>query len=136
LLSYGTRLHECLSAAEQLNAMGLSTTVADARFAKPLDKDLVKQLAAHHEVFITVEEGSVGGFGSYVLHFLATEGVLDDGLKIRPMVLPDIFIDHDTMQKQYDQAGLTAYYIVFTALEALGIKDSSIQMGTDKVKCL
>jgi len=134
LLSYGTRLHECLSAAEQLNAMGLPTTVADARFAKPLDESLIKQLAAHHEVLITVEEGSVGGFGSYVLHFLATEGVLDDGFKIRPMVLPDIFIDHDTTQKQYDQACLTARHIVTTALEALGIKeDLSILTEVDKV---
>jgi 1-deoxy-D-xylulose-5-phosphate synthase len=120
LLSYGTRLQECLKAAEQLNALGLSATVADARFAKPLDEALVKQLAAHHEVLITVEEGSVGGFGSFVLQYLATEGLLDAGLKIRPMVLPDLFLDHDTPQKQYEQAGLTAVHIVAKALEALG----------------
>ncbi|MFH1157770.1 MAG: 1-deoxy-D-xylulose-5-phosphate synthase [Pseudomonadota bacterium] len=134
VLSYGARLRECLGAAEQLNAMGLPTTVADARFAKPFDEDLVKQLAAHHEVLITVEEGSVGGFGSYVLHFLAMQGILDDGLKIRPMVLPDIFIDHDTPQKQYDQAGLTARHIVATALEAMGIREDSILTGEDKVR--
>jgi len=120
LLSYGARLQECLKAAEQLEALGLSATVADARFAKPLDAELVKQLAAHHEVLITIEEGAVGGFGSHVLHFLAAQGMLDKGLKIRPMALPDIFIDHDTQQKQYEHAGLAAAHIVARALEALG----------------
>lgn len=121
LLSYGTRLQECLKAAEQLNALGLSTTVADARFAKPLDENLLRQLAAHHEALVTVEEGAVGGFGSLVLQSLAHQGLLDRGLKVRPMVLPDVYIDHDTQQKQYAEAGLAAADIVATALAALGV---------------
>ena len=119
ILSYGARLAECLKAAAELGARGLSTTVADARFAKPLDEDLVRQLALNHEVLITIEEGSVGGFGSFVLHFLATKGLLDGGLKIRPMVLPDRFQDHDSPAKQYEEAGLSARHIVATALGAL-----------------
>jgi 1-deoxy-D-xylulose-5-phosphate synthase len=120
LLSYGTRLAECLKAADMLGAQGLSCTVADARFAKPLDEELVRRLARDHEVLVTVEEGSVGGFGSFVLQYLALNGMLDRGLKIRPMVLPDTFIDHDAPQKQYDQAGLNAVQIVMTALSAMG----------------
>ncbi len=119
LFSYGTRLQECLQAADQLAALGFSTTVADARFAKPLDGDLVRQLASHHEVLITVEEGAVGGFGSHVLQFLATNGLLDRGLKVRPLVLPDIFIDHDKPAAMYDAAGLNAPGIVETALSIL-----------------
>jgi 1-deoxy-D-xylulose-5-phosphate synthase len=120
LLSLGTRLGECLHAADQLAGFGLSTTVADARFAKPLDHDLVRRLAKNHEVLITVEEGAIGGFASHVLQFLATEGLLDRGLKVRPMVLPDLFIDQDKPEKMYDQAGLNAPQIVATALAALG----------------
>jgi len=120
LLSLGARLAECLKAAEELEARGLSTTVADARFAKPLDRELVLRLAREHEALVTVEEGSVGGFGSHVLQFLATEGLLDHGLKVRPMVLPDIFIDQDKPEKMYDTAGLNAPGIVETALRALG----------------
>ena len=120
LLSLGTRLGECLKAADQLAAFGLSTTVADARFAKPLDHDLVRRLALNHEVLLTIEEGAVGGFGSHVLQLLATEGLLDRGLKIRPMVLPDIFIDHDKPEKMYERAGLNAAQITGTALAALG----------------
>jgi 1-deoxy-D-xylulose-5-phosphate synthase len=120
LLSLGTRLQECTQAAEELEAMGLSTTVADARFAKPLDRDLVLRLAREHEALVTVEEGAVGGFGSHVLQLLATEGVLDEGLKVRPMVLPDIFIDQDKPAKMYDTAGLNAPHIVAQALAALG----------------
>jgi 1-deoxy-D-xylulose-5-phosphate synthase len=120
LLSFGTRLGECLIAAEDLAAKGLSTTVADARFAKPLDSDLVRRLAREHEVLITVEEGSVGGFAAHVLQDLATAGLLDHGLKLRPMVLPDRFIDHAAPAKQYAQAGLDAPHIVATALAALG----------------
>lgn len=120
LLSYGTRLQECLAAAQQLEAMGLSTTVADARFAKPLDTDLVSRLAHNHEVVVTVEEGSICGFGALVLQHLAQSGALDSGLKIRTMTLPDIFIDHDTPQKQYDMAGLNARHIVAQAVQALG----------------
>ena len=121
LLSYGARLGEARKAAAELAARGLSTTVADARFAKPLDEDLVRQLALHHEVLITIEEGSVGGFGSFVLQFLATSGLLDGGLKIRPMVLPDRFIDQDSPERQYEEAGLSARAIVATAMGALGI---------------
>jgi 1-deoxy-D-xylulose-5-phosphate synthase len=120
LLSLGTRLATCLQAADQLAGFGLSTTVADARFAKPLDEDLIRRLAASHEVLITVEEGSVGGFGSFVLQYLATQGLLDRGLKIRQMVLPDVFIDHDKPEKMYEKAGLDAAGVVATTLSALG----------------
>ena len=120
LLSLGTRLGECLKAADQLAAFGLSTTVADARFAKPLDHDLVRRLAKNHEVLITVEEGAVGGFASHVLQYLASEGLLDRGLKVRPLVLPDVFIEHDKPEKMYEQAGLNAPQIVATVLAALG----------------
>jgi 1-deoxy-D-xylulose-5-phosphate synthase len=120
LLNFGGRLAECLKAAQELGAYGLSTTVADARFAKPLDTDLVNRLVREHEVVITIEEGSVGGFGSHVLQHLAMTGQLDHGLKIRPMVLPDLFIEHDSQAGQYDVAGLNARHIVATALAALG----------------
>ena len=120
LLSLGGRLQECLKAAQELGAYGLSTTVADARFAKPLDIDLITRLAREHEVVVTVEEGAVGGFGSFVLHYLAGSGQLDQGLKIRTMTLPDVFIDHDSQGAQYDAAGLNAKHIVATALAALG----------------
>jgi len=120
LLSYGARLGECLKAAEELSAQGLSTTVADARFAKPLDTALIERLVREHEVVVTIEEAAIGGFASHVLHHLATAGLLDHGLKIRPMVLPDRFIDHDTPMAQYDQARLNAKHIVDTALAALG----------------
>jgi 1-deoxy-D-xylulose-5-phosphate synthase len=120
LLSYGTRLQECLRAADDLAARGLPTTVADARFAKPLDEDLVRRLAAEHEVLITIEEGSIGGFATQVMHFMALSGLLDNGLRFRPMCLPDFFIDHETPAKQYEIAGLTAANIVATALAALG----------------
>jgi 1-deoxy-D-xylulose-5-phosphate synthase len=120
LLSFGSRLSECLVAAEDLAAKGLSTTVADARFAKPLDCDLVRRLAREHEVLITVEEGAVGGFAAHVLQELATAGLLDHGLKVRPMFLPDRFIDHASPARQYEQAGLNAPAIVAMALSALG----------------
>jgi 1-deoxy-D-xylulose-5-phosphate synthase len=120
LLSLGARLGECMKAAQELAAYGLSTTVADARFAKPLDTDLVTRLARDHEVVVTIEEGAIGGFGSHVLHHLAMSGLLDHGLKIRTMVLPDVFLDHDSPQAQYDQAGLNARHIVAMALLALG----------------
>ncbi len=121
ILSLGTRLHESLKAAEKLAAMGLSTTVADARFAKPLDRDLIRQLARHHEVLVTVEEGSSGGFGSHVLEFLAREGLLDQGLKVRPLVLPDVFLDHGKPEAMYEAAGLNASGIVNAAAGAIGI---------------
>jgi len=120
ILSLGTRLAECLKAADELQARGLSTTVADARFAKPLDTDLIKRLAREHEVLITVEEGAVGGFAAHVLQYLATQGLLDSGLKIRPLTLPDRFIPHEKPQIQYDLAGLNAPQIVATAVAALG----------------
>ncbi len=120
ILSFGARLGECLKAADELSAHGLSTTVADARFAKPLDVDLLLRLAREHEVLLTIEEGSVGGFSSFVLQTLAEQGVLDRGIKVRPMVLPDIFIDHDSPNAMYAQAGLDAKGIVAKAFEALG----------------
>ena len=121
LLSFGARLQECLKAADDLAARGLSTTVADARFAKPLDTDLVKRLAREHEVLITIEEGAIGGFAAQVMQYLATIGALDHGLKIRPMILPDRFIDHAAPAKQYESAGLDARSIAATALTALGV---------------
>ncbi len=120
LLSLGPRLAECMKAADQLAAFGLSTTVADARFAKPLDQDLIRRLANNHEVLVTVEEGAIGGFGSHVLHFLAGASILDRGVKVRTLVLPDIFIDHDKPEKMYEKAGLNAGRIVATVLAALG----------------
>jgi len=129
LLSYGTRLSECLKAAEELAAYGLSTTVADARFAKPLDTDLVLRLAREHEVLVTIEEGTIGGFGSYVMQTLAEASVLDRGLKVRSMVLPDIFIDQDSPNAMYAKAGLDAKGIVAKVFEALG-KD----LRTESVK--
>jgi len=120
MLSFGARLQECLSAAEKLSAYGLSATVADARFAKPLDCDLIARLAREHEVLITIEEGAVGGFAAHVMQFLAWSGLLDRGLMIRPMVLPDRFIDQDTPEKMYEAAGLDANAILQAALSALG----------------
>jgi 1-deoxy-D-xylulose-5-phosphate synthase len=122
ILSLGPRLADALRAADELAARGLPTTVADARFAKPIDTALVEQLAKHHEVLITIEEGSIGGFGSAVLHHLAWKGLLDGGLKVRPMVLPDWFIDHDSQGKQLAEAKLSAKDIVATALAAFGLK--------------
>jgi 1-deoxy-D-xylulose-5-phosphate synthase len=120
ILSFGTRLQEALKAADDLAARGLTTTVADARFCKPLDEDLIRRLAANHEVLITIEEGAIGGFASHVMQFMAKAGLFDRGCKFRPMTLPDIFIDHDAPQKQYDVAELNAPHIVATALTALG----------------
>ena len=124
LLSFGTRLAECLVAAEDLDAAGLSTTVADARFAKPLDRDLIRQLARHHEVLITIEEGSVGGFGSHVLQFLSSEGLLDGGLRVRSMVMPDIFMDHAAPEAMYARAGLDRKGIVDTVFRTLSVEPS------------
>ena len=133
ILNFGTRLAECRKAAIELNAKGLSTTLADARFAKPLDTDLVEQLAKHHEVLITIEEGSRGGFGAFVLHHLAGAGLLDNGLRIRTMTLPDIFQDHDAPMKQYDEAQLNAPHIVATALRALGVSEEARLEATLRV---
>jgi 1-deoxy-D-xylulose-5-phosphate synthase len=124
LLSYGGRLGETLKAADELAALGLATTVADARFAKPLDTDLLLRLAREHEVLVTIEEGSIGGFGSFALQALAEHGALDSGCKVRCMVLPDVFIDHDTPAAMYAKAGLDAAGIVSKIFEALG-KDAA-----------
>jgi 1-deoxy-D-xylulose-5-phosphate synthase len=126
LLSYGARLGECLKAADELAALGLSTTVADARFAKPLDVDLLLRLAREHEVLITIEEGAIGGFGAHVLQTLAEQGLLDRGLKVRSMVLPDVFIDQDSPAAMYATAGLDARAIVAKAFETLG-KDAAAE---------
>jgi 1-deoxy-D-xylulose-5-phosphate synthase len=120
LFSYGARLPECLKAADELGTYGLSTTVADARFAKPLDIELLLRLAREHEVLITIEEGAIGGFGSFVLRALAEHGMLDRGLKVRSMVLPDVFIDQDSPAAMYAKAGLDAKAIVGKTFEALG----------------
>jgi 1-deoxy-D-xylulose-5-phosphate synthase len=120
LFSFGARLGECLKAADELGTFGLSTTVADARFAKPLDVDLLLRLAREHEVLITIEEGAIGGFAAYAMQALAEHGMLDRGLKIRSMVLPDVFIDQDSPNAMYAKAGLDAKGIVAKAFEALG----------------
>ncbi len=120
ILSLGTHLQESLEAADELRNHGLSCTVADARFCKPLDEDLIRRLAGEHEVLITIEEGAIGGFSAHVLQFLAKEGILDNGLKIRPMTLPDRFIAHGTPQGMYEDAGLATNDIVNTALATLG----------------
>jgi len=131
LLSYGTRLAHCLAAAETLASHGLTTTVADARFAKPLDVDMVLQLAREHEVLITVEEAAIGGFSAHVLQALTQYGALDNGLKVRCMVLPDVFIEHDSPAAMYAAAGLDAKGIVAKAFEALGqnVRGEAIKLG-------
>ncbi|BCW90128.1 1-deoxy-D-xylulose-5-phosphate synthase [Alphaproteobacteria bacterium SO-S41] len=120
ILSYGTRLGESLRAADQLQAMGLNATVADARFCKPLDEELIRDLLVKHDVVVTVEEGSVGGFAAHVMQFAVNAGLLDGGVKLRALTLPDHFIDQDSPQRQYDEAGLNAPHIVATIMQALG----------------
>ncbi|MEC9247089.1 MAG: 1-deoxy-D-xylulose-5-phosphate synthase [Nitratireductor rhodophyticola] len=120
LLSLGSRLEDCLKAADELDAAGLSTTVADARFAKPLDTALIRRLALEHEVLIPIEEGAIGGFGSHVLNFLAHEGLLESGVKVRPMAMPDRFINHARPERMVEDAGLDAGAIVRTVFAALG----------------
>ncbi|MAL29578.1 MAG: 1-deoxy-D-xylulose-5-phosphate synthase [Thalassospira sp.] len=127
ILSYGTRLAEAMLAAEDLAARGLPATVADARFAKPLDHALIADLARNHEVLITIEEGSIGGFGAMVLQHMAGQGLLDHGLKVRTMALPDALIDHDKPDIQYAKAGLDAQSIVKTALGALGLSEAKVR---------
>jgi len=126
LLSLGGRLQECLKAADQLASFGISATVADARFAKPLDQDLILQLAHHHEVVLTIEEGAIGGFGSHVMQFLSREGLLDGKVKLRSMVLPDLFMDQDKPEMMYAKAGLDAAGIVSVALAALN-RDTKVK---------
>jgi 1-deoxy-D-xylulose-5-phosphate synthase len=121
LLSFGTRLAECEKAADELAALGLSATIADARFMKPLDEEMILKLARDHEILITIEEGSIGGFGSHVMQFVSDQGMLDNGmLKFRSMILPDMFLDHDTPAAMYSRAGLDSKSIVKKAFEALG----------------
>jgi 1-deoxy-D-xylulose-5-phosphate synthase len=127
LLSLGTRLAEALKAADQLEARGLSTTVADLRFVKPLDSELIRKLMATHEVVVTIEEASIGGLGAHVLTLASDEGLLDAGLKIRTMRLPDAFQDHDSPDKQYDEAGLNAPHIVATVLSALRHNSAGVE---------
>ena len=119
ILSFGTRLQECLKAADKLDAQGISTTVADARFAKPLDYKLIMDLCFHHEVLITIEEGSIGGFGSHIFQMLSERGIFDKGLKIRSMILPDRFMDQDTPENMYKAAGLDAQAIEQKSLDTL-----------------
>jgi 1-deoxy-D-xylulose-5-phosphate synthase len=123
ILSLGTRLAQALKAAEELASMGLYATVADARFAKPLDEELVCRLAREHEVLVTIEENAAGGFAAHVLQFLANNGLLDNGLKVRVMTMPDKFIDHNKPEVQYDLAGLQSKHIIANVLEALGQGD-------------
>ena len=129
ILSFGARLAECLKAADDLASQGWPTTVANARFAKPLDTELIGQLASNHEILLTIEEGSVGGFSAHVMQFLATDGFLDKGLKLRTMVLPDRFISHGTPKGMYEDAGMTATDIVRNALSALQAKAPSEVLG-------
>jgi 1-deoxy-D-xylulose-5-phosphate synthase len=125
IVSFGARLAEALKAADKLAARGISATVADARFAKPLDLDLILRLARGHEALVTVEEGAIGGFGGFVLQALADHGALDRGLKVRTLTLPDVFQDHDKPELMYAQAGLDADGIVAGALAALGMDNVS-----------
>jgi 1-deoxy-D-xylulose-5-phosphate synthase len=131
LLSFGTRLAECEKAADELAALGLSTTIADARFMKPLDLDMILKLAREHEVLLTIEEGSIGGFGSHVMQMLAEHGMLDGGLRMRSMVLPDEFLDHDSPNAMYARAGLDAKSIVAKVFEALGkdVKTETVKLA-------
>jgi 1-deoxy-D-xylulose-5-phosphate synthase len=127
LLSFGTRLAECEKAADELAAHGLSTTIADARFMKPLDVEMILKLAREHEILLTIEEGAIGGFGSHVMQTLAENGMLDSGLlKARSMVLPDVFLDHDSPNAMYARAGLDAKGIVSKVFETLG-KDFKVE---------
>jgi 1-deoxy-D-xylulose-5-phosphate synthase len=128
ILSLGTRLEEAEKAAETLDGMGLSTTVADMRFAKPLDEALIRKLLTTHEVAVTIEEASIGGFGAHVLTLASDDGLIDGGLKLRTMRLPDRFQDHDNPAKQYDEAGLNAPHIVETVLKALRRNDLGIEV--------
>ncbi|MDF7774899.1 1-deoxy-D-xylulose-5-phosphate synthase [Sphingomonas sp. AOB5] len=129
ILSLGTRLAEALKAADALEARGLSTTVADLRFAKPLDEDLIRRLLTTHEVAVTVEEGAIGGLGAHVLTMASDQGLIDAGLKLRTMRLPDLFQDQDSPQKQYDEAGLNAEHIVDTVLKALRWNETAVEGG-------
>jgi 1-deoxy-D-xylulose-5-phosphate synthase len=127
LLSLGARLGECLKAADHLASLGLPTTVADARFAKPLDTELIGQLVRNHEILVTIEEGAIGGFGSQVLHYLASGNLLSSGCKVRTMFLPDVFVGHGTPKEQYEQAGLTSRHIAAEVMSALDRKSFDLK---------
>ncbi len=129
ILSLGNRLEEAEKAADLLEAKGLSTTVADLRFAKPLDEELIRKLLTTHEVAVTIEEAAIGGFGAHVLTLASDEGLIDAGLKLRTMRLPDIFQDQESPHKQYDEAGLNAPHIVETVLKALRRNDVGADAG-------
>ena len=129
ILSLGTRLAEALKAADSLEAKGLPTSVADLRFAKPLDEALIRRLCATHEVVVTIEEGAIGGFGAHVLTLASDAGLTDAGLKIRTMRLPDTFQDHDSPDKQYETAGLNAQGIIDTVLKTLRWNETSVEKG-------
>ena len=131
ILNFGTRLEECIKASEKLLAKGIDCTIIDARFAKPLDEKLIMEIATNHEVLITIEEGSIGGFGSHVMQFLSDRGVFDTGLKFRSMILPDIFIDQDTPEKMYQIAGLDSLSIIDKVEETL---NSNIILAKNKNK--
>ena len=131
LLNFGTRLEECKKASEKLFTKGIECTIVDARFAKPLDEKLIMELATNHEVLISIEEGSIGGFGSHVMQLLSNRGVFDTGLKFRSMILPDIFIDQDTPEKMYQNAGLDSLSIVRKVEETL---NSNIIFAKNKNK--
>ena len=123
IVSLGTRLEECKIAANNLESKGITTTIVDARFAKPLDEELILRCARQHQMMITIEEGSIGGFGSHVAHLLAEKGIFDKGLKFRSLMLPDIFIDQDTPEKMYDVAGLNAKQITEKILDVFFSKE-------------
>ena len=131
LLNFGTRLEECKKASDLLSKKGINCSIVDARFAKPLDEKLIIELASNHEVVITIEEGSIGGFGSHVMQFLSERGVFDKGLKFRSMILPDIFIDQDTPEKMYETAGLDSLSIANKVEETL---NSNIILAKNKNK--
>jgi len=126
ILSYGTRLAEVLAAADKLAALGLSPTIADARFLKPLDEELIARLASTHDVLLTTEEGSIGGFGSHVATFLASNGLLDGKLRFRPLMIPDRFDEHASQGDMYAAAGLDRAGIVTTALTTLGYDQAAM----------
>jgi 1-deoxy-D-xylulose-5-phosphate synthase len=131
ILNFGTRLDECKKAAEKLFNRGIDCTIVDARFAKPLDEKLIMEIATNHEVLITIEEGSIGGFGSHVMQLLSDRGVFDRGLKFRSMILPDIFIDQDSPEKMYEVAGLDSASIANKVEETL---NSNVILAKNKSK--
>ena len=128
IIGYGACTNRCLEAADILVELGVSVTVADARFCKPLDTALIRQLATNHGALITVEDGSIGGFASHVLQFLALDGLLDDGLKVRPLTLPDRPVEHGSLTDQLSEAGLSTSHIASTALSILGQKQEALKV--------